>query len=256
MWVHTLNPTIVQLGFLQIRWYGLVYLIGFLLGVWWLKRKAKELTKDEVWDLIFYLMVGVLAGSRLFEIFWEPQYYLSNPLNLFKIWQGGMSFHGGFVGIIVACWWYCKKKKLNFWHIADLLSIPAIFALALGRIANFINGELWGRAWDGAWCVNFRNTGGGDVCRHPSTLYAAGKRFLVLAWLYWLSYQKEFTPGFVFWNFVFWEGLGRFLVDFYREDILYWSLSLGQWFSMVMMVIAGWMFWKKYRADWKKILQK
>ncbi|MEK6901712.1 MAG: prolipoprotein diacylglyceryl transferase, partial [Nanoarchaeota archaeon] len=159
MWINNLNPTLLDLGPVEIRWYGLVYLLGFALSIWWLKRAQKQgmihLSTDDLWDLALYLLIGVLVGSRVFELFWEPQYYLSNPLNILKIWQGGMSFHGGFVGIIAACWWYCKKKKVQFGIIADVLSAPLMFALALGRLANFVNGELVGRVWNGSWCVVF-----------------------------------------------------------------------------------------------------
>lgn len=255
MWIHNLNPTLLSFGPLEIRWYGLVYVLGFFLALWWMLRLQKknrlELTKDQIWDLSFWLLLGVLIGSRLFEIFWEPRYYLTNPLNLFKIWQGGMSFHGGFVGVILACWFYCKKNKIDFWKMVDILSIPIMFALALGRIANFINGELVGRVWNGKWCVVFPDYD--SQCRHPSILYAAAYRFLIFGELLWLSFWKEFKPGFIFWNFVFLEGLGRFIVDFYREDILYIGLSIGQWFSLVMILIAFYFFVRYYPEEWKKI---
>lgn len=271
MWVHNLNPTLFQLGPLEVRWYGLVYVFGFFLAIYWmhyLSKKGKlNLKKEEVWDFAFYLMLGVLIGSRLFMAFWEPQTFLFKPWNLLKIWQGGMSFHGGFVGIVAAGWLYCRKKKLNFWQLADVLSVPAIFALALGRIANFINGELIGRVWNGKWCVVFPEYD--DLCRHPSTLYAAGKRFIIFGWLLFISLKNKFKPGrvtsvrdlsftpfrpgFVFWNFVFFEGLGRIIVDFYRADTLYYGFSLGQWFSLVMVLVALYMFIKKYKNDWKKL---
>lgn len=258
MWTHTLNPTLFSLGPLEIRWYGLVYVLGFFLSVYWLRflvqKKLLALSKDDIWDFVFYLMLGVLIGSRLFMIFWQPDYYLLKPWNLLKIWEGGMSFHGGFVGIVAAAWLYCRKKQLEFWRLADFMSVPAIFALALGRIANFINGELWGRPWNGSWCVNFKNTGGGDVCRHPNMVYSFFQRMLVFSWLFLLTFWKSFTPGFIFWNFVFWEGVGRIIVDFYREDALYFGFSLGQWFSLVMVLVALGMFWKKYREDWRKII--
>src|SRR3989338_7491910 len=246
MWVYDLNPVLVDLGPLEIRWYGLVYVLGFLLGVWWLNRVAAQgklaISKDEVWDLLLYLIIGVLVGARLFMVFWNPEIYLLHPFNLLKIWEGGMSFHGGFLGIIPAAWLYCRKKKLNFWTVADVLSVPAILALALGRIANFINGELIGRIWDGAWCVVFPEYG--EACRHPNMIYSALQRLVVFGWLLWISAKNEFRPGqvtgvrdlsftpfrpgFIFWNFVFWEGIGRIIVDFFREDILYGGFSLGQ----------------------------
>lgn len=257
MWIYNLNPTLVHLGPLQIRWYGLVYVFGFVLAIWWLsharKKQQLDFTQDEIWDLVLYLMLGVLIGSRLFMIFWNPEIYLFKPWNLLFIWQGGMSFHGGFVGIVTACWMYCRKKKKDFWRVADALSAPAMLALALGRVANFINGELVGRVWNGKWCVVFPDYGGG--CRHPNMIYSAGQRFVVFLWLGWLGIQKEFTPGFIFWNFVFWEGMGRIAMDFFREDTLYFGFSLGQWFSVMMVVVAGWMFWKSYISDWKKLLK-
>lgn len=258
MWTYNLNPILLHWGPLQIRWYGLVYVLGFFLAIWWLLRAQKsgklKITKDEVWDLTFYLMLGVLIGSRLFMIFWNPEIYLYQPWHLLFIWEGGMSFHGGFVGIIAACWWYCRKKKLNFWQVADIISVPAIFALALGRIANFINGELVGKVWNGKWCVVFPDYG--PQCRHPNMIYSFFERMIVFGWLYRLSVWKEFRPGFVFWNFVFWEGIGRIIVDFYREypaENIFFGFSLGQWFSLVMVLIAGMVFWKKYGEDWKKI---
>lgn len=257
MWLHHLNPTLIKLGGLEIRYYGLVYVLGFFLAVAWLfylKKKGKLiLNKDDIWDFVFYLMLGVLVGSRLFMVFWEPAYYFFDPLNLLKIWQGGMSFHGGLVGIVLAGYLYCRKKSLDWLQMADFLAVPLILALALGRIANFINGELVGKIWSGKWCVVFPDYQG---CRHPYVLYEAGKRFLLFGWLLWLSLRKEFKPGFIFWNLVFWEGLGRFLLDFYREDILYFSLSLGQWFSLVMVLTTLFVFLKSYQKDWKSLFKK
>lgn len=260
MWIHNLNPTLLKIGALEIRYYGLVYALGLFLSLGWLlylrKKGRISLSKEQSWDLVFYLMLGVIIGSRLFEIFWEPQLYFQKPWQLLMIWQGGMSFHGGLAGIIVANWLYCRKNKLDFWRIADILSIPVMLALALGRIANFINGELVGRITSVGWCVKFPAYEG---CRHPSMLYAAGQRFLVFGGLLWLSFKEkalEFKAGFIFWNLVFFEGLGRIMVDFYREDILYFGFSLGQWFSLVMVVTALIVFIKKYKEDWKKFLGK
>ena len=261
MYIHNLNPTLLSLGPLEIRWYGLMYVLGFFLAIGWmyyLRKKGKlELSKDQIWDFAFYLMLGVLIGSRLFEVFWEPMYYLSNPLNFLKIWQGGMSFHGGFVGIVTAAYFYCKKHKLNFWKMADILSIPTLFALALGRIANFINGELIGRPFQGKWCVVFPKYD--DLCRHPSTLYAAGKRFIITGWLFILTFWKSFRPGFIFLNFVFWEGLGRFIVDFYRSENIYYfnnTFTMGQILSSIMIVVALYFFIKNHQNDWRKIFSK
>jgi len=256
MYTHNLNPTILNLGPLEIRWYGLVYALGFIITIWILQKYKSKLSisKDDIWDLLFYLILGVIVGSRVFMILWEPSYYLSNFTNIFKIWQGGMSFHGGFTGAVIAGWIYCKKKQIDFWKLADLIAFPAIFALALGRIANFINGELVGRTWNGSWCVIFPDYD--NVCRHPSTIYAAGERFLIFGWLLFLNFWKEFKPGFIFWNFVFFEGLGRIIVDFYRENALFLGFSLGQWLSLLMVIVTLWVFHAKYKEDCKQLFNK
>ena len=260
MWVHNLNPTLLSLGPLEIRWYGIIYVLGFFLSIWWLHYMSKKgqinLDKEEIWDLAFWLMVGVLIGSRLFEVFWQPERYLSNPLNFFKFWEGGMSFHGGFVGIVIAGLIYSKKKKISFWKIADVMSVPTIFALALGRIANFLNGELIGKVFNGSWCVNFKNTGGGDVCRHPYVLYEAGKRFVITFGLLWLTLKRKFKAGFIFWNLVFFEGLGRFILDFYKDDfIYYWIFTPGQWLSIAMVIVSLYFFHRNHTQDCKNLFK-
>lgn len=257
MWIDNLNPAILSLGPLEIRWYGLIYVLGFFLAVWWLfylkKKNRLDLSKDQIWDFMFYLMLGVLIGSRLFEVFWEPHYYLSNPLNFFKFWQGGMSFHGGLAGIIIAALIYCRKRRLEFWKMADFMSLPTMFALGLGRIANFINGELVGKPWNGSWCVIFPNYD--DLCRHPQVLYSALGRFLTSGWLLFLLLKDKFQPGFVFWNFIFWEGVFRFIIDFFREDPRWLSLAPGQWFSLIMVIISLYFFFRKHGEDWKKLIK-
>ncbi len=260
MFIHNLDPVILSLGPFAIRWYGLVYAVGFLgtiLFLQYLRTQNKlPLTKDEIYDLVLYAMIGVLLGSRLFEIFWEPTYYLTNPINILKIWEGGMSFHGGFTGIIIAVYLYAKKKKLNFLELADNFTFPTMLALALGRIANFINGELWGTITSSEktpWCVNFKNTGGGDVCRHPQQLYAAAYRSILAMYFLLLTLKEKFKSGFIFWNFMLLEGIGRFIVDFWREDPRFLSLSLGQYFSAIMIVVAAIILIKNYRTEWKKI---
>ena len=257
MWIHNLNPILLHLGPLEIRWYGLVYALGFLAAGLWLayadKKGIIELGKDKNWDLVMYVVIGGILGARLFEIFWEPSYYLSNPLNILKIWQGGMSFHGGLLGGLIGIYFFSKKEKINFWKIADVISVPAILFFGLGRIANFINGELVGTIWSGKGCVVFP---GEEECRHPSTLYAAGKRILIFFGVAWIYLNKKFKPGFLTWNVIFWDGLGRIIVDFYREDILYFGFKLGQWFSLVMVLAAGYAFWKYYQKDWKNMFSK
>lgn len=262
MFVHNINPTILHLGFLQIRYYGLVYVLGAIVGLFVLqyyrKKGRLELTKDEVWDLVFWLMVGLVVGARLFEIvFWNFGYYWNSPLEVFKVWKGGMSFHGGFVGLIVAGYLYAKKKKINFWKLADIVSIPAILVAGLGRIANFINGELWGTVSNLRFCVDYSqsqyifNPPAG--CRHPYQIYAALQRW-VLGGVLALIYQKKRKPGFIFWLLVLFEGAGRILVDIVRDEAKYLFLSMGQWLSLIMVVVAVIVLLKFYKEDLKKIV--
>lgn len=250
MFIHNINPVMFTMGTLEIRYYGLVYVLGFLLVYWILRKRSKTLSHDQIDSLMIYLFVGLLAGARLFEaIFWQSSYYFSNPLKIFYIWEGGMSFHGGFVGIVVAGYLFSKKYKINFFELADMLSIPAVLGLAVGRIANFINGELPGKIADVNWCVKFPNFEG---CRHPYTLYLALKRFAVFGLLIFLD-KKEYKPGFIFWNFVLWDGAGRLIFDFYKDEILYFGLAPGQWLSIVMIIVAGFFLWYNYKEDVKKL---
>jgi len=180
---------------------------------------------------------------------WEPKFYFSNPSEIIKIWHGGMSFHGGLIGAVIVTYLFCKKKKIEFGVLADVLTLPGVLALAFGRIANFINAELIGTVTNVNWCVNYPDVEG---CRHPSQVYAAGYRFLLFFYLLVINKQL-FKPGFLFWNFIFFESIGRFIVDFYREDKLYFNLSIGQWSSIVLIIISLIVFVKIYKEDWKRI---
>ena len=253
--MHNLDPTIFSLGPFEVRYYGLVYVLGFLLA-WWMLiryRASINLDKKEAEDLVFYVILGVLIGARLFSVFfWSPGYYLANPIKIFYIWEGGMAFHGGLIGVLVGVLYFSKKFKKNFWKLADIITLPGIFALALGRIANFINGELWGTVTDAPWCVVFPAVEG---CRHPVVLYGAIGRFVLFGFCYWL-WKKNLKPGFVFWNFVFWIGIGRFFTDFLREDVLYAGFSLGQWYSLVIALIGGFFLHQYYRKDLRTVIQR
>ncbi|MBT4604383.1 prolipoprotein diacylglyceryl transferase [archaeon] len=263
MWIHNLDPILFSLGPVSIRWYGLAYLFGALFGLWWLlflqrKGELPDFSSDDCWDLVLYLLVGILAGSRLFMIFWQPSVYFGDPLEIFRVWHGGMSFHGGLFGIIVAGLLFARKKKgANFFVLADVAAFPMLLALGVGRLANFVNGELVGRIFDGPWCVVFPSYD--ESCRHPWAVYAALRRFVFAFGLFGLSYFQYFRnfgfkPGFIFWNFVFWDGLGRFVLDFWRVDPLTLGLTLGQWFSLVMVVIGGWFLLLRHKEDWKKLI--
>ena len=246
MFVHNIDSVLLQIGPLQIRYYGLVLVFGFLATYYTLSKSmhALGLTKDNVSDLVLYLIAGAILGARVFEILiWEPGYYFSNPLKMIALWEGGLSFHGGLAGVAIASYIYCRKKRLSLAKLSDILAIPAVFFLALGRIANFINAELVGTVTNLPWCVQFP---GADSCRHPVQLYGALKRFIIFGVLLFIK-KKPHKDGFIFWNFILLMGIGRFAIDFLREDARLLWLSAGQYMSLLMVIIAL-IVLKKYYA--------
>ena len=247
MFIHNINPTLLHLGPLEIRYYGLVYLLGFII-LYFVLNKNKDklnLTKDDVYDLIFYIFLGILIGSRLMHILWELDYYILNPIKIFYFWEGGMAFHGGLIGVLIASYYFCKKKNISLAKLADTLVIPAVFILALGRIANFINAELYGTITNVSWCVKFPNV---DGCRHPTQLYYSLKRFLVLGILIFLN-RKEHKDGFLFLNMLTLFGIGRFFIDFLIEEWHFLGLTLGQYLSTAMFIIGIYVLIKYYKED-------
>jgi len=253
--IHNINPILVSLGPLEIRYYGLVYVIGFLAIylslLYYSKKKIIKLTRDEVEWFSIYLILGVVIGARLFEVFgWsfasgDIFYFLRNPLKIFAVWEGGMSLHGGIIGIVLAGYLYCRKKKISLAKMADLLVIPAVFVLALGRIANFINGELVGTITNLPWCFKFP---GFEGCRHPVQLYAAAGRTLLGGYLLLIN-RKNHKNGFLFWIFVVLMGIGRFFCDFLRQDPRFLGLSFGQYLSIVMIIAGVYVLFRYYKKD-------
>ncbi len=225
-----IDPVFLHVGPLQLRWYGLMYMVSFIIGYFVLKRFARmrklDMSIDDLYDLLFYLIIGVMVGGRLgYVIFYDFPSYVNNPLSIVAIWQGGMSFHGGFLGVIIAALLVARKKGWDFWEIADLVSAAVPIGLGLGRIGNFINGELFGRPTNLPWAMVFPE--GGGVPRHPSQLYEALLEgpvlFLILRWIY----KKNLARGTVFWALVAFYGLFRFLVEFVREPDVQIGLDLG-----------------------------
>ncbi len=258
-YVHNLNPVLLELGPVEIRYYGLVYVLGFLAVFLYfkylIKHKKIKISIEELYDLVFYNMLGVLIGSRLIHcIFWNPIYYLTQPWKILYVWEGGMAFHGGLLGVAIATYIFWKKidKRIPMARLGDHLAIPAIMILAIGRIANFINGELPGKVTNVPWCVYFPNV---DDCRHPQQLYSAIKRFAVFGFLLILN-RKKWKDGFIMWNMIFWTGVGRFFIDFYRVDATWFGLTPGQYLSIVMILLPIYVFHKYYRKDCKKFFNK
>ena len=249
MFYNNINPTLLSIGPFEIRYYGIIYLTGFIIAyfmIYYLANKRElKLSKDDVADLIFYLIVGTIIGARLFYIvFYNMAYYISKPLEIFALWHGGLSFHGGLVGAVIAGYLFCRKKKIGFYELADIAVIPLAFGLFLGRIGNFINGELVGRITNAPWCVKFRDYEG---CRHPSQLYESLKN-LVIFFILWFIKDKKLKKGIMFWSFILMYSGLRFFIEFVREPDpqigFIFGLTMGQWLNIAMFVVGAYFIFK------------
>jgi phosphatidylglycerol:prolipoprotein diacylglycerol transferase len=244
-----LHPVALDLGFFQLRWYSLAYLAGIILGWWYclkmLNRPGAPMARRHADDMVFYGTLGVILGGRIgYVLFYRPDFYFANPLEILQIWDGGMSFHGGAAGTSVGMFYLAWKNKLSVLRVHDYVSCVVPIGLFLGRIANFVNAELWGRPTDVPWGVVFPN--GGPVPRHPSQLYEAALEglllFVLLAFLFWKT-DARYQPGKLVGTFVLGYGLSRFFVEFYRQpdqglENLAWGLTMGQTLT-VPMIVAG-----------------
>ncbi len=241
-----IDPVFLRIGPLQFRWYGLMYLISLTLAYFILRARVKAkhlpLSKDQVYDMIVYAAVGVFVGGRLgYVLFYNFAYYLENPLKILAVWEGGMSFHGGLLGTILALILFAKRQGVPVLTIADLAAGVTPIGLGLGRIGNFINGELFGRPTDVPWCMVF--PAGGPACRHPSQLYEAGLEGVLLFTILWLIARMPHPPGAVFWSFLSSYGLCRFIVEYFREPdfqigFIFGLFSMGQMLSFPMLLIG------------------
>lgn len=244
------GPVALDLGFFQIRWYSLGYLAGILLGYWFLlqllKKPGAPMSREHADDMILYATLGIILGGRIgYILFYQPS-ILNNPADIFKLWEGGMSLHGGAAGTIFSIWLLARKHKLSFLRVCDYIACCIPFGLFLVRLANFVNDELWGRVTDVPWAIVFPN--GGDLPRHPSQLYEAVLEGLLMAAILWPLFWKtdaRYKPGFLFGMAALIYGLSRFAVEFVREpDVqLQWlaeqsGLSMGQWLTIPMLVLG------------------
>ena len=255
MTIHpAFDPIALQIGPLAIRWYGLMYLAAFL-GFFLLGRhrlrqprwaQSTGMQPRDLEDLLFNGALGVVLGGRLgYVLFYKPDYYLANPLEALAVWQGGMSFHGGMLGVIFAVWWWSHRTSREFWRVIDFVAPLVPLGLAAGRLGNFINGELWGRASNVAWAMVFPQANDG-VPRHPSQLYQfAGEGLLLFALLWWYSATPR-APGRVAGLFLAGYAVLRFAAEFAREPdaflgTLLLGLTMGQLLCLPMFAFGLWL---------------
>ena len=262
MLVHPqFDPIAIQLGPVGIHWYGLSYLLAFAQFLWLASLRARQpqyaqagWNRRDVEDMLFWGVLGVVIGGRLgYVLFYKPGYYVGNPLEVLMVWKGGMSFHGGLLGVIASLALYARQKGRPFFEVMDLIAPCVPLGLASGRIGNFINGELWGRAADASlpWAMVFPQSGT-SIARHPSQLYQVALEGVLLFVLLWLYAKKPRALGQVSGAFLVGYGLLRFIVEYFREPDrflgpLALGMSMGQWLC-VPMLLAGAAIWQFART--------
>jgi len=224
------NPILIDLGVIKVSWYGLMYVFGFfgsyLLVRYQMKRKDFGVSKLDIENLYFYLILGLIIGARLgYVLFYDLKMYLADPLEIFAIWHGGMSFHGGLIGVLIVGILFAWKNEKSFWKIADLIIVTVPIGLGLGRIGNFINGELYGRATQAPWGMIFPK--GGPLPRHPSQLYESALEGGVLFVVLWLLKDRKLPEGTLLAIFLGLYGVFRFVVEFFREPDAQLGLIIG-----------------------------
>ena len=253
MFINNFDPVAIQIFSIEIRWYSLAYIFGILIG--WLYCK-KILIKDKnisklFDDLISYLIIGIILGGRLgYVIFYNLEYFLSNPIEILMIWHGGMSFHGGLLGVLASTIIYAKKHNVNKFIFLDLIAGSAPIGIFLGRIANFLNSELYGRETDILWSVIFTRID--NITRHPSQIYEALLEGVILFFILFFFIKKNYLlkPGLISSLFLIFYSLFRFLVEFFRvpdEQIgfIYLNLTIGQIISLIFLSFGFYLFFIK-----------
>jgi len=254
-----IDPVAIHIGPLSVHWYGLMYLLGFMLFLMLGKYRLRKLNRPG-WnetlmdDLLFYAVLGVVLGGRLGEVlFYQPDYFFSHPLEIFAIWKGGMSFHGGFLGVLVAMAIYARQKKIMWLQLMDFVAPLAPLGIGAGRIGNFINGELWGRPTDLPWGMVFPNVD--RIPRHPSQLYEFALEGLALFALLWVYSNMPRPTGAVFGLAIAGYGCFRFIGEFARTPddgvfgLMTLGVSMGQWLSVPMVIVGAWIMVNAYRKQ-------
>lgn len=265
-----IDPVIFQIGIFALRWYSMAYLVGILLA-WWLLRKMSIFSKStftvlKVDDFLGYAIAGIILGGRLgYVLFYNLFYFIENPLEIFALWNGGMSFHGGLLGMIITTIIFCKVKKINLFMVSDMLCAIAPIGLFLGRLANFVNGELYGRVtYDVPWAIIFPM--GGIEPRHPSQLYEALWEgllmFIILNFIWWKKEKYRNRYGFTAGMFFCLYALGRGFLEIFREPDAHLGffahyLTMGQILCIPMLVLGSWLIYRsKPTIQFKKMLKE
>jgi phosphatidylglycerol:prolipoprotein diacylglycerol transferase len=241
-----IDPILIELGPIRVSWYGMMYVFGFLASYllvrYQMRRKDFGITKIEVENLFFYLILGLIIGARLgYVLFYDLKMYLADPLEIFAVWHGGMSFHGGLIGVLIVGILFSWRNKKSFWKIADLFIVTAPIGLGLGRIGNFINGELYGRVTRVSWGMIFPK--GGPLPRHPSQLYESALEGGILFLILWFFKNRKVPTGGLLAVFLSVYGVFRFFIEFFREPdpqlgFIIGHFTMGQVLS-IFMIVAG-----------------
>jgi len=257
MQLPSIDPVFLRLGPLEFRWYGLMYILGFLAAFFIIKAQTKkrsiDLSSETLSDIVFMIALGIVLGGRAgYILFYNFAWYLSHPLKVFAVWEGGMSFHGGIIGGIIAGIYIFRKNRLDLWTMADIVALTIPVGLGLGRLGNFINGELYGRVTDRSWGIIFPT--GGNLPRHPSQLYEAFLEGFVLLLLAWGVSRTAPPKSVVFWTVICGYGLFRFCVEFFREPdqqlgFLWGGATMGQLLSLPMFILGAIMIIRGYRRQ-------
>ncbi|SKA72282.1 phosphatidylglycerol:prolipoprotein diacylglycerol transferase [Paucidesulfovibrio gracilis DSM 16080] len=254
------DPVAWRIGPLALRWYGLAYAAGFAAAWFWGRARARQawrgMSAPQLDDLLTWLILGLVLGGRLgYVLFYNLPYYWEHPEDIIKVWHGGMAFHGGVVGVALVMWLFARRHALSLFTVADFLVPLVPPGLFLGRLANFVNGELWGRATDVPWAMVFPHPASGGLPRHPSQLYEAGLEGLVLGGLLWWYSRVSRPRGRVTGLFLAGYGVARFLVEFTRQPdaqlgfVAFDWLSMGQVLSLPMVLFGGWLLLRRVPED-------
>ena len=256
MFTNNFDPVAIEIFSLEIRWYSIAYILGIIIG-WYLCKKifiSDEELKKKFDDYLTYVILGIIVGGRLgYVVFYNLSYYVNNILDIFKIWQGGMSFHGGLIGVIFVSIWFSKKNNHNTYKYLDAVSIVAPIGIFFGRIANFINSELYGTETNLPWAVQFTQID--NLFRHPSQLYEAFFEgfvlFLILIYFRKIGFLKK--PGLISGIFLIFYSIFRFFIEFFRVPdehlgYLFFHLTMGQIISFLFLLIGIYLVFKKYEV--------